>query len=184
MSRVFYRKMTLSDKIIDRIKKYKGFKTDTELANHLKIKPNTVATWRSRNSIPFGKIIAFCESNSVSLDYIVAGMGRVARQGAECDTCIYNKVGLTGDDAEFAEFLKMARAVLQSGTAYSDTLIANIRLSHHAMETEKRLKGVEERLGKIEEKEQPSKEKPPRIRKGDNEAERETILKKRVACFC
>jgi len=42
----------------------------------------------------------------------------------------------------------------------------------------------EERLGKIEKKEKLPKKNPPRIRKGDNEAERDTILKKRVECFC
>ena len=77
----------------------------------------------------------------------------------------------------------MTRVVLESGSAYSDTLIANIRLSHHAMESEKRLKGVEKRLGKLEETKKILKEKAARIRKDDNEAEKGTILKKRVACF-
>ena len=76
----------------------------------------------------------------------------------------------------------MTRTVLEPGTAYSDTLISNIRMSHHAMKTKKRLNGFEERLGKIEEKEKSRKEKASRIREGDNEAERGTILKKRVAC--
>ncbi|RZB36195.1 MAG: hypothetical protein SRB2_02460 [Desulfobacteraceae bacterium Eth-SRB2] len=52
----------------------------------------------------------------------------------------------------------------------------------HAMKTEKRLKGFEERLGKIEEKEKSHKEKESRIRKGDNDAEKDTILKKRMVC--
>jgi len=73
----------------------------------------------------------------------------------------------------------MVKEVLKSGTGYSETLIANIRLFHHSMKTEKQF---EERLGKIEEKEKSRKEKPSRIREGDNEAERDTILKKRVAC--
>ena len=76
----------------------------------------------------------------------------------------------------------MTRAVLKSGTGYSDTLIANIRSFHHAMKTEKRLKGVEERLGKIEKKEKSRKEKESRIRKGDKEAEKDVILKKRMVC--
>jgi hypothetical protein len=42
--------------------------------------------------------------------------------------------------------------------------------------------GLEERLGKIEEKGKSRKEKPPQIREGDNEAKREEILKQRVAC--
>ena len=112
-------------------------------------------------------------------NWLLTGEGEMIRQGAESDTSI--KVGTPDDDIEFAEFLKMTRAVLESGTAYSDTLTANIRLSHHAMETEKRLKGVEKRLGKIE-KDKSCQDKVPRIRESDNEAERDTILKERVAC--
>ena len=119
-------------------------------------------------------LLLISEKINVSIDWLLTGKGDpyICKVGASQD-----------DDTEFAEFLNMARVVLESGTAYSDTLIANIRLSHHAMETEKRLKGIEKRLGKIE-KDKSCQEKLPRIRKGDNEAERDTILKNRVACVC
>ena len=74
--------------------------------------------------------------------------------------------------------LRTLKKVFKSGTGYSEILIANIRLLHHAMKTERRLNGFEERLGKIE-KDKSCQEKPPQIRKGDNEAERDKILKKR-----
>ncbi len=75
--------------------------------------------------------------------------------------------------------LDIVKEVFKSGTGYSEILIANIRLFHHSMKTEKQF---EERLGKIEKKEKSRKEKESRIRKGDNEAEKDTILKKRMVC--
>jgi hypothetical protein len=53
-------------------------------------------------------------------------------------------------------------------------------LSRH--ETEKRLSGFEERLGEIDEKEKLRKEDTSQIREGDNEGERDAILKKRMVC--
>jgi len=116
-------------------------------------------------------------------NWLLTGKGEMIRQGAENDTSMGEAGDPLGADPEVVDFLKMTRAVLESGTAYSDTLIANIRLSHHAMESEKRLKGIEGRLGKLEKTKKILKEKATRIREGDNEAEKGAILEKRVACF-
>jgi len=126
--------------------------------------------------------ISWGVSKKVDLHWLLTGEGEMIRQGVENDTSIGKAGDPLGADPEVVDFLKMTRAVLESGTAYSDTLITNIRLSHHAMETEKRLKGFEKRLGKIEKTEKILKEKAARIREGDDEAERDAILKKRVAC--
>lgn len=61
--------------VLDRTKQALGLKTDTELANHLGIKPNTVSTWRSRGSIDLGAIFAKCES--ISADWLLFGRGEM-----------------------------------------------------------------------------------------------------------
>jgi hypothetical protein len=119
---------------------------------------------------------------NASTEWLLTGEGEMVREESEGGSGTYKSVDPLDDNSEIAEFLKMARAVLESGTAYSDTLIANIRLSHHAMESEKRLKRIEGRLGKLEETKKILKEKAARIREGDNEAEKDTILKKRMVC--
>lgn len=86
--------MLISSKIIDRILKFKGFKTDVKLAKLWRVTPTAITNWRNRNSIPFKKIITFCEAEGVSLDYIFTGEGEITKK-AICvaeETPIY-KVG-------------------------------------------------------------------------------------------
>ena len=57
--------MLISSKIIDRIIKYKGFRTDAKLAEYWGIAPTTVTNWRKRNSIPFERIMTFCKDEGI-----------------------------------------------------------------------------------------------------------------------
>ncbi|MBE9482013.1 MAG: helix-turn-helix domain-containing protein [Bacteroidetes bacterium] len=147
--------MQLSSKIIDRILKYKGFKTDIKLAKHWKVAPTTITSWRTRNSIPFKKIIAFCEDEGVSLDYIFTGKYKITQktktegemQVAE-EASIYK---VENEDPEIVELLEGARKVLKSGNQVAyDALERNIRYFSHTIETEKELKIIKSRLEVIE----------------------------------
>jgi len=59
--------------IIERAKLVLGIKTDTELANILKINQSTVASWRRRGNIDLVAIINLC--NNVSTDWLIYGKG-------------------------------------------------------------------------------------------------------------
>lgn len=53
------------------IKKLKGFlkiKTDLELSNILGVKPNTISSWKKRNSLQFESIIELCEKHRIDLN--------------------------------------------------------------------------------------------------------------------
>jgi phage repressor protein C with HTH and peptisase S24 domain len=60
--------------IIERIKKMKGFSTDSEVASALGLKPQTLATSKMRGSIPFDTIISFCDKENCSLDNLLRGV--------------------------------------------------------------------------------------------------------------
>ncbi|MDY6857399.1 MAG: S24 family peptidase [Thermodesulfobacteriota bacterium] len=61
--------------ILDEIKKIKGFVKDSELANLLKVKPNVISTWKSRNTIPYKNLITFCDSEGYSIKWLLYGEG-------------------------------------------------------------------------------------------------------------
>lgn len=65
--------MRSADEIFDTIKKLKGLETDTALAELLGTKPSTVATWRSRGTIPYDDIVSFCERENVPMGWLLAG---------------------------------------------------------------------------------------------------------------
>ena len=56
-------------KILNRIKGRFDITTDTELAELLGVKQNTISSWRSRGNIPYKKIIAFCVKHDIDQDY-------------------------------------------------------------------------------------------------------------------
>jgi hypothetical protein len=137
--------MLISSKIIDRVIKHKGFKTDLKLAEYWCITPTTVTNWRKRNSIPFEKIITFCKDEGISLDYIFTGEGEMIRKPeiegvvAE-DSPIYNKEEKITEDG-YDHILKDKLIKTQ------DELID--QLKNRLAETEEKLKASEELADKI-----------------------------------
>lgn len=56
--------------IIDRLKEELSINTDKNLCKLIDIKPNTLSTWKKRDSLDFNKVIALCESKNLDLNYI------------------------------------------------------------------------------------------------------------------
>ncbi len=73
--------MLVSSDVIDRVLEIKKFKTDAKLAEYLEVAASTLTSWRTRNSIPFEKIIAFCKYEKISMDYIFTGEGKKHIEG-------------------------------------------------------------------------------------------------------
>jgi len=59
--------------VIDRMKMAVRVKTDTELATKIGVSKTTVASWRSRNSIPLFECVGVAEDAQVSLDWLIFG---------------------------------------------------------------------------------------------------------------
>ena len=60
-------------KIIDRLKKSLKIKTDIELSEFLNIKPNTISTWKKRNTVDYEAIISICDLYEIDIDMIFLG---------------------------------------------------------------------------------------------------------------
>jgi hypothetical protein len=94
--------MKTSSDVLDRIMQVAQVTTDVNLAGLLNVKPSTVATWRRRNSIPFKKIVAFCQSRHVSLSHVICGQGDpyidAGRQGLDA---LQEKPGLAEVSPEY-----------------------------------------------------------------------------------
>lgn len=54
--------------VISRLKHLLGFKTDLELANLLEIKPNTLSSWKIRDTMRYDKIIEVCKQQKIDLN--------------------------------------------------------------------------------------------------------------------
>lgn len=56
--------------ILKKIKKSLKINTDIQLSEFLNIKPNTISTWKKRNSLDFASIISICELYEIDLNEI------------------------------------------------------------------------------------------------------------------
>jgi len=63
--------------VIDRLKKALKIKTDIELSEFLNIKPNTISTWKKRDSVDFDSIISICELYELDLNEIFLNKKKV-----------------------------------------------------------------------------------------------------------
>ena len=64
-------------KIIREIKLHLGFKNDTELADFLGIKQNTLSTWKSRNTMDYDLIISKCDF--IDANWLLTGEGKMLK---------------------------------------------------------------------------------------------------------
>lgn len=62
-----------SCEILDDLKRIAGLGKDYQLAELLGVKQNTVSAWRTRNTIPYEEIIAFCDKYALSVSGLLKG---------------------------------------------------------------------------------------------------------------
>ena len=65
--------MRLIDEVLDRLYEKLGISKDIDFCRKYDFKPNTVSTWRKRDSIPYDKIVEISQNANISLDYILSG---------------------------------------------------------------------------------------------------------------
>lgn len=66
--------------IIERLKAAIDISTDAELAALLGCSRTTISNWRSRNTVPLGRLRRLCKERGVPVDYLLSG-----RLGWEAD---------------------------------------------------------------------------------------------------
>jgi len=89
--------------IINRLKTYFQVVNDSELADILGVKQNTLSTWRSRNTINYDLIFAKCEN--VNLNWLIFGIGEMLISNIEIceETTSINKYLLNSDISRVQE---------------------------------------------------------------------------------
>lgn len=62
-----------SRSIIERMREIEKVLNDKELAERIGVEAGTLSKWKSRNSLPVDKIVAFSNAKGVSLDWLISG---------------------------------------------------------------------------------------------------------------
>ncbi|MGS2764158.1 LexA family transcriptional regulator [Sinomicrobium sp. M5D2P9] len=59
--------------VLNRLKKHLDIRTNTELSEILEVKPNTISTWKKRNTLDYPRILSVCQTYSIDIDKIFFG---------------------------------------------------------------------------------------------------------------
>lgn len=61
--------------VMDRLKQLTGTQTDAELSRALSISPQTLSSWKVRNSVPYSLCVETARHYACSLDWLLLGKG-------------------------------------------------------------------------------------------------------------
>ncbi|SDV13275.1 helix-turn-helix domain-containing protein [Pseudomonas vancouverensis] len=70
-----------SQAVLARLKQITGTKTDAALSSALQISPQTLSSWKGRDSTPYAFCVEIAQARGLSLDWLLLGEGPVLRQG-------------------------------------------------------------------------------------------------------
>lgn len=76
--------------VLEKLKRHLQIKTNIELASILQVKPNTISTWKKRNSLDYELIVSVCEKFGINLNDVffdndnAGGIGKIHRNKNIC----------------------------------------------------------------------------------------------------
>lgn len=123
-----------SQAVLTRLKLITGTSTDAALSLALQISPQTLSSWKGRDSTPYAICIDIAQDRGISLDWLLLGEGPILRNVAT------NATNITQED-----------------TAREHTILALWRLLNEddrcaiqsALEEKKRLRDLELKLAEV-----------------------------------
>ena len=68
-----------SQAVLTRLKQITGTKSDASLSSALKISPQTLSSWKGRDSTPYSLCVDIAQTRGISLDWLLLGEGPVLR---------------------------------------------------------------------------------------------------------
>jgi hypothetical protein len=68
-----------SQAVLARLKQITGTKSDASLSSALQISPQTLSSWKGRDSTPYSLCVDIAQARGISLDWLLLGEGPILR---------------------------------------------------------------------------------------------------------
>ncbi|MGE8065663.1 helix-turn-helix domain-containing protein [Pseudomonas sp. NPDC089569] len=72
-----------SQDVLARLKLITGTKTDASLSSALQISPQTLSSWKGRDSTPYSLCVDIAQARGISLDWLLLGEGPIRRAASD-----------------------------------------------------------------------------------------------------
>ena len=86
-----------SQAVLARLKQVTGTKTDASLSSALQISPQTLSSWKGRDSTPYSLCVDLAQTRGISLDWLLLGEGPILRQ-VQTDACAIDQESTTREN--------------------------------------------------------------------------------------
>jgi len=90
-----------SQAVLARLKQITGTKTDASLSSALQISPQTLSSWKGRDSTPYSLCVDIAQARGISLDWLLLGEGPILRQTVT-DSSVANQESTTRENTILA----------------------------------------------------------------------------------
>lgn len=119
-----------AEKVLERLKGVLNASSDSALARALDTTPQTISSWKARDSVPYAKCVSLAEEEGLSLDWLLTGQGTMYRDKTSTG------VDLTPEQ----------QALL---TLFNDLAASDQREILHDAEKKKRLSELEQQVAEL-----------------------------------
>lgn len=65
--------------VLERLAQTLGSRTGSQLAEALGVSPQTISSWKSRESVPYAQCVSIASEWGISLDWLLTGEGQMRR---------------------------------------------------------------------------------------------------------
>lgn len=91
-----------SQAVLARLKQITGTKSDASLSSALQVSPQTLSSWKGRDSTPYSLCVDIAQSRGISLDWLLLGEGPILRDSAAANVIEHNQETATRENTILA----------------------------------------------------------------------------------
>jgi transcriptional regulator with XRE-family HTH domain len=124
-----------SQTVLARLKQITGTKSDASLSSALKVSPQTLSSWKGRDSTPYSLCVEIAQARGISLDWLLLGEGPILRQITAGNALEQNQETVTRENT----ILAMWRLLNEEDR----------NAIQHALEEKRRLREMELKLSEM-----------------------------------
>ncbi|MCK8682340.1 helix-turn-helix domain-containing protein [Pseudomonas umsongensis] len=124
-----------SQTVLARLKQITGTKSDASLSSALKVSPQTLSSWKGRDSTPYSLCVEIAQTRGISLDWLLLGEGPILRQSTAGNALEQNQETVTRENT----ILAMWRLLNEEDR----------NAIQHALEEKRRLREMELKLSEM-----------------------------------
>ncbi len=103
--------------VLKRLKSHLNVKTDLQLSKILKVKPNTISSWKKRNSMQFESVIDVCEMHNIDLNELLYGVNKLRAEYYAVEGKEKSGVKMISSDMQF-QYVLESEKILPTLHAY------------------------------------------------------------------